>query len=316
MTFEGILTAMVTPFDENGCLDEAATAALVRHLLANGSDGLVLAGSTGEGSTLDDEEKLRLWQIGLAEAGAAPVIANTGSNDTRHSVELTKRATELGVDGVLVVTPYYNKPNRRGLIEHFRAVAAATDRPVIVYNIPSRCVIDLPNELLAELAEIENIVAVKQSRYEHIEPIEGMDLLAGNDDTLAEVLDAGGTGGICVVSNVAGAEMRRMIDEPESRQEIHDSLSDLFEALFVTANPIGVKAALGMLGHAVGGLRLPLVEASDEERAVVRSALERHGMLATMGEERSAIAAGGAQADRRSAEHRTDGSPAGTAASS
>ena len=280
MTFGGILTAMVTPFGENGDLDEAATAALARHLLANGSDGLVLAGSTGEGSTLDDEEKLRLWQIGLAEGGGAPIIANTGSNDTRHSVELTQRATELGVDGVLAVTPYYNKPNRRGLIEHFRAIAGATDLPVIVYNIPSRCVIDLPNELLAELAETENIVAVKQSRYEDIKAIEGMDLLAGNDDTLAEVLDAGGTGGILVASNVAATEMRRMIDEPENRQEIHDSLSDLFEALFVTASPTGVKAALEMLGHRVGGLRLPMVPASDEERAVVRSALERHGMLA------------------------------------
>ena len=280
MTFGGILTAMVTPFGESGDLDEAATAALVGHLLANGSDGLVLAGSTGEGSTLDDEEKLRLWQIGVAEGGGAPIIANTGSNDTRHSVELTQRATELGVDGVLAGTPYYNKPNRRGLIEHFRAIAGATDLPVIVYNIPSRCVIDLPNELLAELAETENIVAVKQSRYEDIKAIEGMDLLAGNDDTLAEVLDAGGTGGILVASQVAATEMRRMIDEPENRQEIHDSLSDLFEALFVTANPTGVKAALEMLGHRVGGLRLPMVQASNEERAVVRSALERHGVLA------------------------------------
>jgi 4-hydroxy-tetrahydrodipicolinate synthase len=282
MTFGGILTAMVTPFSENGELDEAATAALVRHLLANGSDGLVLAGSTGEGSTLDDEEKLRLWQIGLAEAGGAPIIANTGSNDTRHSVELTQRATELGVDGVLAVTPYYNKPNRRGLIEHFRAVAGATELPVIVYNVPSRCVIDLPNDLLAELAETENIVAVKQSRYEHIEPIEGLDLLAGNDDTLAEVLDAGGTGGICVASNVAGPEVRRMIDEPENRQEIHDSLADLFAALSVTANPIPVKAALEMIGHRVGGLRLPLVAASEHERAVVRASLEKHGLLAAV----------------------------------
>ena len=279
MTFGGIITAMVTPFSENGQIDEAATASLVRHLLETGSDGLVLAGSTGEGSTLDDEEKLRLWEIGVAEGGGAPIIAGTGSNDTRHSVELTKRASELGVDGILVVTPYYNRPNRRGLIEHFRAVAGATDKPVIIYNIPSRCVIDLPNELLAELAEIDNVVAVKQSRYEDIEAIDGLDLLTGNDDTLAQVLDAGGTGGICVASNVVATEMRRMIDEPENRQEIHDSLSDLFEALFVTANPIGVKAALGMLGHQVGGLRLPLVEASDEERAVVRSALERHQML-------------------------------------
>jgi len=144
VTIGGIITAMVTPFDAHGRLAEDAAARLVRHLLDNGSDGLVLAGSTGEGSTLGDEEKLALWEVGVAEAGGAPVIAGTGSNDTRHSVELTERATEVGVDAVLVVTPYYNKPNRRGLVEHFRAVAGATDRPVVLYNIPSRCVIDLP----------------------------------------------------------------------------------------------------------------------------------------------------------------------------
>ena len=280
MTFGGILTAMVTPFDPNGDLAEDATADLIRHLLEHGSDGLVLGGSTGEGSTLSDEEKLRLWEIGVAESGDAPVIAGTGSNDTRHSVELTARASALGVDGVLVVTPYYNKPNRRGLIEHFRAVAGATDLPVVLYNIPSRCVVDLPNDLLAELAQIDNVVAVKQSRYEDLEPIDGLDLLAGNDDTLAEILDLGGTGGICVASNVAGREMRRMIDEPENRREIHDSLVDLFEALFVTSNPTGVKAALNMTGHDVGGLRLPLVEAREEESAVVRASLERHRLLA------------------------------------
>ncbi len=280
MTFGGILTAMVTPFDVNGELAEDATADLVRHLLENGSDGLVLGGSTGEGSTLSDEEKMRLWEIAVAESGDAPVIAGTGSNDTRHSVALTSRAAEVGVDGVLVVTPYYNKPNRRGLIEHFHAVAGATDLPVILYNIPSRCVIDLPNDLLAELAEIDNVVAVKQSRYEDVEPIEGLDLLSGNDEALAEVLDIGGTGGICVASNIAGREMRRMIDEPGNRREIHESLVDLFEAMFVTSNPTGVKAALNMTGHDVGGLRLPLVEASEEESAIVRASLERHRLLA------------------------------------
>ncbi len=280
MTFGGILTAMVTPFDANGELAEDATASLVRHLLDNGCDGLVLAGSTGEGSTLSDEEKLRLWEIGVAESGQAPVIAGTGSNDTRHSVELTHRAAEVGVDGVLVVTPYYNKPDRRGLIAHFGAVAAASDLPLIVYNIPSRSVIDMPNDLLAELGEIDNVVAVKQSRYEDVEPIEGLDLLAGNDDALADMLDVGATGGICVASNVAGTEMRRMIDEPESRREVHDSLSDLFDALAQTPNPMGIKAALNMTGHDVGGLRLPLVEANEEEKAVVRASLERHRLLA------------------------------------
>ena len=280
MTFGGILTAMVTPFDSNGDLAEDATASLIRHLLENGSDGLVLAGSTGEGSTLSDEEKLRLWEIGVAESGDAPVIAGTGSNDTRHSVELTTRAAEVGVDGVLVVTPYYNKPDRRGLIAHFSAVAAASDLPVVLYNIPSRSVIDMPNDLLAELGEIANVVAVKQSRYEDVERIEGLDLLAGNDDALADMLDLGATGGICVASNVAGNEMRRMIDEPDSRREVHESLSDLFDALAQTPNPMGIKAALNMTGHDVGGLRLPLVEADEQEKAVVRASLERHRLLA------------------------------------
>ena len=279
MTVGGILTAMVTPFDENGGLAEDAAARLMRHLLDNGSDGLVLAGTTGESPTLSDDEKVTLWEIGVAECGDATVIAGTGSNDTRHSVELTERATEVGVDAVLAVCPYYNKPNRRGLIEHYRAIAAATDRPVVLYNIPSRCVIDMPNDLLAELAEIPNVNAVKQARAKDCEPIEGLDLLAGNDDMLADVLDMGGTGGILVASHVVGSEMRRMIDEPESRQELHESLGDLFAALFVAPSPAPTKAALRMLGHDVGGLRLPLVEASEEEQATVRETLERHGLL-------------------------------------
>jgi 4-hydroxy-tetrahydrodipicolinate synthase len=187
------------------------------------------------------------------------------------------------VDGMLVVTPYYNKPNRRGIVEHFRAVAGATDKPIVVYNIPSRCVVDIPNDLLRELAaEIPGVRAVKQARFEDVEPIEGMALLAGNDDTLAEVLDKGGTGGICTSSPLVGPEMRRMIDEPESRWEIHEELTDLFKALFVTTNPIPLKAALNMLGFRVGGLRLPLVPASNEEVETIRGALERHGLLSAV----------------------------------
>jgi 4-hydroxy-tetrahydrodipicolinate synthase len=281
MTISGVITAMVTPFDANGDLSEEAAADLMHRLLENGSDGLVLAGSTGESVTLSDEEMVRLWRLGVAECGDGMVIAGTGSNDTRHAVHLTELATDAGVDAVLVVAPYYNKPNQRGLREHYRAVAAATDRPVILYNIPSRSVIDMPNEFMAELAaDIPNVVAVKQARFEDIAPIEGLDLLAGNDDKLAETLDAGGTGGVLVASHLVGTEMRRMIDEPDARWEIHDSLSDLFKALTVTTGPIPVKAALNMLGHDVGGLRLPLVEASEEEKAVVREALERHGLLA------------------------------------
>lgn len=282
MTFGGILTAMVTPFDSTGALAQDASARLMRHLLANGSDGLVLAGTTGEGATLSDDEKVRLWEIGVAEAGGAPIIAGTGTNDTRHSVELTERAQQAGVSAALVVTPYYNKPNRAGLVAHFRAVAGSTDLPVILYNIPSRCVIDMPNDLLAELGRIDNVVAVKQSRYEEIEPIEGLDLLTGNDDTLAAVLDAGGTGGICVASNLVGSEMRRIVDEPAARAEIEGSLAPLYEALGVAPLAASVKAALELMGHEVGDPRLPLVAVSEDERATIRGALERHGLLSAV----------------------------------
>jgi 4-hydroxy-tetrahydrodipicolinate synthase len=279
MTLGGVLTAMVTPFDGDGALNEDAAAALMHHLLENGSDGVVLAGTTGESPTLTDDEMVRLWELGVAECGEATVVAGTGSNDTRHAIELTERATEAGVDAMLVVAPYYNKPNRAGIVAHYEAVAAATDRPIILYNIPSRTVIDLPNDLLRELAEIPNVAAVKQARYEDLAPIEGLDLLAGNDDVLADVLDMGGAGGVLVASHLVGNEMRRMVDEPESRREIHESLKDLFKVLFVTTSPIPIKAALNMLGHDVGGLRLPLVEASEAEQAAVREALERHGLL-------------------------------------
>jgi 4-hydroxy-tetrahydrodipicolinate synthase len=283
MTFEGILTAMVTPFDERGQVDEDAFVAMIHHLLDNGSDGLVVAGTTGEGATLTDDEKVRIWELAVAEAGGAPVIAGTGTYDTRHSVHLTEKATETGVDGVLVVTPYYNKPNRRGLRAHFEAVAAVTELPVVLYNIPGRCVIDLPNEFLRELGQaIPNVAAVKQARVDDIEAIDGMDLLAGNDDKLAEVLDKGGTGGICVASHVVGREMRRMIDEPEQRQEIHDSLKDIFDVMFITASPTPVKAALNMLGIDAGTLRLPMVEASEEEEQEIRGVLERHGLLSAV----------------------------------
>jgi 4-hydroxy-tetrahydrodipicolinate synthase len=283
MSIGGILTAMVTPFDKNGGLDEDAAVQLMHHLLENGSDGLVLAGTTGESPTLTDEEKCRLWELATAETRRdATIVAGTGTYDTRHSVELTERATEIGVDAMLVVTPYYNRPNRRGIKAHFETVAAATDRPVIVYNIPSRTATDIPNDLLAELAQIENIAAVKQARYEDMQPIDGMDLLAGNDDVLARVMDMGGTGGIHVASHLVGRDMRRIIDEPDNRHEIEDGLRDLYRALTVTTNPIPVKTALQLAGHDVGGLRLPLVNASDEELTVIREALERHKLLAAV----------------------------------
>jgi 4-hydroxy-tetrahydrodipicolinate synthase len=283
MHIGGIFTAMVTPFDGEGRVNEDAAVRLMHHLLDNGSDGLVLAGSTGESPTLTDEEKYRLWELAVAECPeGTTIVAGTGTYDTRHSAELTERASQIGVSAMLVVTPYYNKPNRLGIKAHFQAVAASTDRPIVVYNIPSRTVIDIPNDLLAELAEIENVVAVKQARYDDMQKIDGLDLLAGNDEVLAKVMDLGGSGGILVASHLVGREMRRVIDEPDSRREIEGGLRDLYEALTVTTNPIPVKAALNMAGHDVGGLRLPLLEATSEEKAVIRAALERHHLLAAV----------------------------------
>jgi 4-hydroxy-tetrahydrodipicolinate synthase len=277
----GILTAMVTPFGPDGELDEDGAVRLIHHLLDNGSDGLVITGSTGEAATLTDDEKARLWEIAVAESGDAPVIAGTGTYDTRHSVELTERAAEAGVDFALVVTPYYVRPTREGIKRHYQAVAEV-GLPIVAYNIPSRTATDMPNDLLAELAEIDRVVAVKQARYEDIAPIEGLDLLAGNDDVFAETLDAGATGIISVAAHLVGRDLRREIDEPDRRHEIEEGLRDLFEALTVTTNPIPVKAALNLIGVNVGGLRLPLVDASQEETAVLRAALERHELLAAV----------------------------------
>ena len=278
-----IITAIVTPFDERLEVDEEAFVATMRHLAANGSDGVVVCGTTGEAPTLVTEETLRLFELAVAERpDGVTIIAGTGSNDTRHATHLTEAATERGVDAVLSVTPYYNKPSRAGLKRHFEEVSRATDKPVVLYNIPSRTALDMPNDLLAELGQMDNLVAVKQARYEDIAAIDGLDLLGGNDDVFAETLDAGGTGIISVASHLVGRELRREMDEPERRHEIQDGLRDLFDALTVTTNPIPVKAAMNLIGVNVGGLRLPLVEATEEEKAVLRAALERHELLAAV----------------------------------
>ncbi|MDQ6750839.1 MAG: 4-hydroxy-tetrahydrodipicolinate synthase [Actinomycetota bacterium] len=275
-----ILTAMVTPFDDEGRVNEEAAVRLMHHLLDHGSDGLVVAATTGEVPTLSDEEQLSLIELAVREVGArATVVAGTGSNDTRHAVHLTERATELGADATLSVTPYYNRPNRRGIVAHFREIARATDRPVVLYNIPTRTGTNMAPDLLTELAQIEGIDAVKQANDDELALIDGLDVYAGNDTTLARTLDLGGAGGILVSSHLVGPEMRRMVDEPERRTEIDASLRDVFETLFLTANPICVKAALNLLGHEVGGLRLPLVEADESEREAVRAMLEHHGLL-------------------------------------
>jgi 4-hydroxy-tetrahydrodipicolinate synthase len=276
-----ILTAVVTPFDENGRVNEASFVALMQHLGDNGSDGFVVAGTTGEASTLTEEEQLGLIELAVAERPAGKtIIAGTGTNDTRQAVNLTERATELGADAMLSVTPYYNKPSPLGLKRHYEEVAKATDKPTLLYNIPGRTATNMPPDLLAELAQIEGVSGVKQANAEELQMIDGLELYAGDDATFARTLDMGGTGGILVASHVVGNEMRRMVDEPDRRSEIDASLHDVYRTLFLTSSPTCTKAALNLLGHDVGGLRLPLVAATSEEGAAVRSMLERHGLLA------------------------------------
>ena len=287
----GVITAMVTPFAEDGSLDLEAGRRLATHLVDNGSHGLVVAGTTGESPTLSDDEKLRLLDVVLDEVGdRATVIAGTGSNDTRHSVELTRDASGAGAHAVLVVTPYYNKPSRAGLRAHFHAVAEAAEQtPVILYNIPSRCVINLPPDLLAALAsEIPNVVAVKQANNEDLGPIEGLEVLAGNDEVFLRTLELGGAGGILVASHIVGREMRALYEAQASgdasrARELDASLEPIYRALTVTSNPTPVKAALEMLGIVDDHLRLPMVPASQRERDAIRTALEQHGLLVAGG---------------------------------
>jgi 4-hydroxy-tetrahydrodipicolinate synthase len=277
-----ILTAMVTPFDDRLRVDDDAAVSLMHHLVEHGSDGLVLCGTTGEAATLSDEEHLGVIELAVNEMrGRCTIVAGVGSNDTRHAVHLTERATELGADAMLSVTPYYNRPNRRGILRHFEEVSKATDKPIILYNIPGRTGTDMPNDLLAELAQLDHVDAVKQANNANLAPIDGLELYAGNDDILCETLELGGAGGICVASHIVGDEMRRMVDDPEHRREIDQGLQTVYEALAVTTNPTPVKAALNLVGRRVGGLRLPMVEADEDEMQVIRAMLERHGLLQT-----------------------------------
>jgi 4-hydroxy-tetrahydrodipicolinate synthase len=286
-----VLTAVVTPFRADGAVDLDAFARLCAHLVDTGSDGLVVAGTTGEAPTLTDDERLSLFAAAVESVGdRATVVAGTGTYSTAHSVHLTEQANELGVDAMLVVTPYYNKPPPRGIVAHFRAIAEATDRPIVVYNIPQRVVVNIEPETLAELAEVPNVTAVKQATTDpeqarRILAETDLALYAGNDELLLPFLELGGVGGILVYTHVVGRQVRELVTrfrdgDIDGARAIEADLRTVIEALAVATNPIPVKAALAMLGHDVGRLRLPLVEATDEEKAVVREALERVGVLA------------------------------------
>jgi 4-hydroxy-tetrahydrodipicolinate synthase len=274
-----ILTAIITPFDADGRVDEDAFVAVQQHVCATGSDGVVVAGTTGEAPTLSDEEHLRIIELAVANKPAGTtVIAGTGSNDTRHAVHMTARATEIGVDAILSVTPYYNRPTPRGILAHFTEVSKATDVPIVLYNIPSRTGTDMPNELLAELAQLDNVSAVKQANNANLAMVDGLELYAGNDEIVARTLDLGGAGGICVATHLLGPLFRALVDEPQRRADVQQELSGYLPALN-RANPVSIKAAIEMTGLAPGYMRLPLVEADESERAEIRAVLERSGVL-------------------------------------
>jgi 4-hydroxy-tetrahydrodipicolinate synthase len=275
-----ILTAMVTPFDADGRVDQEAAVRLMEHLVEHGSDGLVICGTTGEAATLDDEEHLGVIRLAVQEMrGRCTIVAGVGSNDTRHAVKLTERATEIGPDALLSVNPYYNRPQRRGIVRHYEEIVRATDLPILLYNIPQRTAADLPNDLLAELAQLENIVGVKQANPDNLAKVDGLQIYAGNDDMLVDVLELGEAGGILTSSHFFGEEFRRMVDEPEQRREIDASLQDAYRDLGVAPLACSIKAGLNLLGIAVGAPRLPYVELDEQETATVRGMLERHGML-------------------------------------
>jgi 4-hydroxy-tetrahydrodipicolinate synthase len=284
-----VLTAIATPFDRDGRVDLDTFRELALHLVDHGSDGLVVTGTTGEAPTLSDDEKQQLWAAAVeALAGRATVVAGVGTYDTAHSVHLAKRAHALGVDALLVVTPYYNLPPQRAIVRHFETIADATDAPIVVYNIPSRVVRNIEPETIEQLAEIPTVRAVKQANADLEQaqqiPDFGLDLYAGDDNLIFPFLELGGIGGICVHTHVAGPQVKELVSayrsgDVDRARELDEQLAPAYELLKVQTNPIAIKAALNLLGHDVGGLRLPLVDANEDEVAQVRGCLERLGAL-------------------------------------
>ena len=285
-----ILTASVTPFDADGAVNIPKFRELAAFLVENGSDGLVVTGTTGESPTLTDDERFALYAAAVETvADRATVVAGTGTYDTRHSVHLTEKAHELGVDGFLVVTPYYNKPPPRGIIEHVKAIAAVTDKPIVYYNIPARVVSLVSVETLATLAEIPNVIAVKQAWDDlddarRIVDETGLQLYAGDDNLILPFLEVGGLGGVCVHTHIVGPQVKEQVaqfkhGDPDEARRIDEELEPAYEVLKVGVNPMGIKAALNLLGYDVGGHRLPLVDVTNDERERVRSCLERLGAL-------------------------------------
>ncbi|MBM7572315.1 4-hydroxy-tetrahydrodipicolinate synthase [Aquibacillus albus] len=279
MDFGRVLTAMVTPFDQNGDVDYEKTETLIEHLIANGTDALVVAGTTGESPTLSKEEVLSLLQFVVKTVNRrVPIIAGTGSNNTRASIELTKQAETIGVDGVMLVTPYYNKPSQEGMYQHFKAIAQSTSLPVMLYNIPGRSVVGMTPETIIRLSRIENIVSVKEASgdLDGITTIireteESFSLYSGDDSLTLPILSVGGNGVVSVSSHIVGNDMQKMIQsylkgDCKTAATIHQALLPIIKTLFMAPNPTAVKEALAIEGLDVGTVRLPLIPLNKEER--------------------------------------------------
>lgn len=289
MNFGQVLTAMVTPFDENGEIDFQATKNLINYLIANGTDGLVVSGTTGESPTLTEEEKVKLFKFTVDVVnGRVPVIAGTGSNNTKGSIELTILAEDVGLDGIMLVAPYYNNPSQEGLYQHFKTISEVTSLPIILYNVPGRSVVNISAETVIRLSKIPNIVSIKEASGDldaMVEIIthtpEDFSLYSGDDGLTIPVLSIGGTGVISVASHVIGNEMQTMIEHFKSGniQEAakdHRRLLPIMKALFAAPNPSPVKAALNLKGIPVGGVRLPMIPLSDEQLSSLQRALDIH----------------------------------------
>ncbi|PLS08540.1 4-hydroxy-tetrahydrodipicolinate synthase [Neobacillus cucumis] len=286
MNFGQVLTAMVTPFDQNGDVDFNAARLLVNYLIENGTEALVVSGTTGESPTLTTEEKVALFKLVVEEAaGRVPVIAGTGSYNTRASIQLTKLAAEAGVDGILLVAPYYNKPSQEGIYQHFKAIAESTVLPIMLYNIPGRCGVNMSVETVVRLSKIHNIVAIKEAsgNLDAMAEIisktpDHFSLYSGDDGLTLPVLAIGGTGVVSVASHIIGNEMQDMIAKFKNGQlteasDAHRKLLPLMKGLFAAPNPTPVKAALNMTGIHVGDVRLPLVPLTEEETVTLEKLL-------------------------------------------
>jgi 4-hydroxy-tetrahydrodipicolinate synthase len=279
----------VTPFHADGSVNLDKFRELAAYLVDHGSDGIVVAGTTGESPTLSDSEKLELFAAALDAVGdRARVVAGTGTYDTAHSVHLTEHAHALGVDAMLIVTPYYSKPPQRAIVRHFEEIAAATDKPIVVYNIPSRVVVNIEPETIERLAEIENVRAVKQANDDLAQARRivdtGLTLYAGDDNLIFPFLELGGAGGVCVHTHVWGPQTKEMVrryrdGDVDGARALNEEMRPAFDLLKIQTNPIPIKAAMNLLGHELGGYRLPMVDPTDDELARVRDCLERAGVL-------------------------------------